>query len=209
MRKAQALFLFLFLMIFSVLQAQEDDEEIPEDEIPIDIYDGFRQELYSRGDQTFNISLGPIFPTVFLNNAGKVINHKMFVLGGEGFLSYNYFLNSHAFIGLEISGMFIQTASENMYFAVPISGRLGWQFILSRFEFPAALSIGMVSQQYMEQRNFGFFLKPSLAAYFRFSPEWSFGLDAGWWWVPQWTKNEKTDAYGNFMATSLAVRYHF
>jgi hypothetical protein len=162
-------------------------------------------ELYSRGDKIFGISLGPILPTVFIDKQEGVKDANIGV-GGGGSLAYIYFLNSHLFVGGELGGMFAFTKAENALFIVPMGARFGYQFIAGRFEFPLSLMVGFAPQTYLEKNYFGFFVKPSASAFWRFNPDWSFGLNAAWWWVPQWA--DRT-VHGNFLELSVSARYHF
>jgi hypothetical protein len=162
-------------------------------------------DLYSRGDKIFGISIGPVFPTVFIHEDGGIKGGNIGV-GGNGSLRYTYFFDGHLFIGGEIGGMFAQTKAENFLFLVPMGMRMGYQFILKRFEFPLSLLIGFAPQTYLEKNYFGLFVKPSASAFWRFNPDWSFGLNAAWWWVPQWSDNT---VHGNFLELTLCARYHF
>jgi hypothetical protein len=133
-------------------------------------------------------------------------------------LGYTYFLNAHFFLGGELSGMFCATEGKNMYFIIPIGFRAGYQFVLKRFEFPFCVTIGVAPQTHSQLSFFGLFSKINGAAYFRFNSEWSFGLNTGFWWVPQWTgKTRKTNMgnysnvsiHGFFWEAGLGARYHF
>jgi hypothetical protein len=204
-------FLFLLpLWLLFPLAAQDFDEGggAGEDspELPIESdWSELMPELYSRGDKLFSITLGPVLPTVFIYEGRGVADGKIGI-GGGGYLAYTYFFNGHLFMGGELGGMFAITRAKNALFIVPMGLRLGYQFILGRFEFPLSLLAGLAPQTYLEKNFLGLFLKPSASAYWRFNPDWSFGLDAAWLWVPQWA--DRT-AYGNFLELSLSARYHF
>ncbi|MDR2184795.1 MAG: hypothetical protein LBO80_03885 [Treponema sp.] len=197
------LFLIPVILLCAVpaVFAQEEEPEIPGDE-----WSGMPSSLYSRGDKTFTISLGAIFPTLMYNDFNKV--ETKIKPGGTGFLAFNYFLNSYLFIGAEIGGMFSPTIGENMVYIVPMGVKVGYQFVIGRFEFPVSLMAGFAPQQYKNEDYGGFFLKPSVSVFWRFNTDWSFGLNTGWWWVPQWT-GKGPDAYGNFMDLTVCARYHF
>jgi hypothetical protein len=199
----RGLSLFLIILLCAALPvfAQEEEPELPEDP-----WSGVPSSLYTRGDKTFTISLGAVFPTLMYNGFSKAeTNIKP---GGTGFLAFNYFLNSYLFIGAEVGGMFASTIGENMVYIISMGGKLGYQFVIKRFEFPVSLMIGFAPQQYENEDYGGFFLKPSAGVFWRFNTDWSFGLNTGWWWVPQWTDNGP-DAYGNFMDLTICARYHF
>jgi hypothetical protein len=71
--------------------------------------------------------------------------------------------------------------------------------------------IGGAAQKYLNEEDyFGLIVKPSASAFFRASSDFSFGLNAQWWWVPQWPKdNWDKRVDGNFIELTLSVRYHF
>jgi hypothetical protein len=202
--------LILPVLLLFPLAAQDFDEGEDAGEgdpgLPIDSdWPDVMPELYSRGDKLFSISIGPVLPTVFIYEDGGVKNGNIGV-GGGGSLAYTYFFNGHLFIGGELGGMFAITKAKNALFIVPIGLRLGYQLILGSLEFPFSLLVGFAPQTYLEKNFFGLFVKPSASAYWRFNPDWSFGLDVAWLWVPQWA--ERT-AHGNFLELSLSARYHF
>jgi hypothetical protein len=201
--------LFLILIIFAALvfplAAQE--EENP-GEIPIDSdWSNFMPALYALGDQTFTISLGPIIPTVFLGKSGLVENNVK--VGGTGSLAYNYFFNSNVFIGGELGIMFSSTLGQNRLFIIPFGFKAGYQWVFKRFEFPLTLMVGAAPQRYLNYNYFGLIIKPAASVFFRYSSDWSFGLNTAWWWLPEWTGDGAKDVYGNFLEVTLAARYHF
>ena len=223
MRKALALLLLLGLYCFSghgtvflYAQEEDDEDEPPSDGgIPIESdWDGYISDLYSRGDQTFTISLGVTFPTVFLNN-GKVIPHQFDPpVGGTGSLAYCYFLNRNLFLGGEIGGIFNGTMQKNVVYIVPIGVRVGWQFVLHRFEFPLHVVTGVAIHRYINLGYAGLFVKGVAGGFFRFNPDWSFGVNFDWGWYPQWPmKDGKPDpdknVDGNIIGVTLSARYHF
>jgi hypothetical protein len=195
--------LLLFMILILPVGAQENENPAP----PLESeWEDYAPNLYSMGDKTFIITLGVIIPTVFTGSIDEK-GHGIKV-GGTGFLTYNYFLGSNLHIGGEVGGMFAGTRGENMLFIIPFGLRVGYQFVVSRFEFPLTFMIGGAAQKYLEKDYFGLFLKPGAAVYWRFNPDWSFGLNANWWIVPQWPKTGE-NATGHFLEATLSARYHF
>jgi len=203
MHKAPALFFLLLVGLPILLFAQSDDPSVEPD------WEIIESELYTRGDQTFNISLGTVFPIVFVNNGNKIVNNISPPVGGTGNLSYNYFLNAHLFLGGEIGGMFMPTLADNTLFIIPLGARVGYQFIVKRFEFPISAVIGVSWHRYLNLAHFNFFMKGGGAAYFRFNADWSFGLGVNWYWLPEWTDDRSKTVHGNILDTTLSARYHF
>ncbi|MDR1857968.1 MAG: hypothetical protein LBQ69_00700 [Treponema sp.] len=223
MRKALALLLLLGLYCFSgqgalflYAQEEDEDEEPPYDGgIPIESdWDGYIPDLYSRGDQTFTISLGVVFPTVFFNN-GKEIPHNFSPpVGGTGSLAYSRFLNAHFSFGAEVAGIFFGTLAKNTVFLVPIGARAGWQFVIRRFEFPLYAVAGVAIHRYLNSGYVGLFVKGVTGAFFRFNPDWSFGINFDWGWYPEWPledgkRDRSRDVDGNIIGLTLSARYHF
>jgi len=232
MRKAPALNLPLLLLPLALycfagqgtlLYAQDNspgyDETIPDEEEEGDgqepDFNRYVPDMYTRGDQTVTISLGAIFPTVFLNN-GEVITHNIVPpVGGVLSLAYTYFLGPHFFLGGEVGFLTAYTLAKNAVFLIPIGLRAGWQFVLSRFEFPVYAAIGIAPQRYLDFGYFGMYLKGAVSAYYRFNPNWSFGLSADWSWYPQWPLEDgkrlttKYDIDAHIVGVSLSARYHF
>jgi hypothetical protein len=207
MRKAGII--FVLLMFFQILlYAQENDSE-EEPDIEPDWSDVYTQDLYSRGDQVFIISLGAAFPTVFTGK-GEIIQHNFYPpVGWAGSLSYCYFLTPNIFLGGELGGKVLPTLGNNMVFIIPVGVRAGYQFLLWRLEFPLNVSVGMAWHRLLDMTYYGFYVKGGGSAFFRFNPDWSFGLSSNWYWFPEWVKDKTKNIDGNFVDLTLSVRYHF
>jgi hypothetical protein len=204
MQRATALFFILFFGLSVLLFAQDDSEPSVEPD-----WDDYKNELYTKGDQTFSISLGVGFPIAFINN-GEVIDHNITPpIGGTGALSYIYYLNSRFFAGGEVSLLFLPTTGGNTVFITSPGARIGTQFILGRFEFPISLALGATIQTYLDFGYFGFFMKGGVCAYFRATRDWSFGLASNFCWYPQWTNEPAKNVDGLFVDLSIIARYHF
>ena len=199
--------LFLILLLFLPgLYAQEAPGEDQPDSSFDDDWTEYRPSLYAKGDKTFTITIGTLFPTYFGGITDN--NHGIKTVGGTGSLAFSVFFSPNFFLGGEISGSFISTRSGQMLYMVPMGVRAGYQFIYRRFEFPITLMIGGAPQLFIEEDYFGLFVKGGASVFWRFSPDWSFGLNTFWWFVPQWPKDEKS-INGNFLELTLSARYHF
>lgn len=192
-------FLLLLLMSFSLLAAQEDDEPGWE----------YYDDLYVMGDQTFTITLGTIFPVLFFDKEGLMENKFSPPIGGTGSLAYSYFFNKHIFLGGEVAGMFLPTLGGNMLFVIPVGVKAGYQFNYWKLEFPLSLTVGVVWHRYLALGHFSMYMKGGGSAFYRVNDVWSFGLNANWFWFPQWTKNKEENAHGNMIDLTLSARYHF
>ena len=200
-------FFFLLLVLSLSVLGLYAQEELPEPPVESEWVD-YNRTLYTRGDKIFTISLGMLFPTVFTGALGEN-GIGLSTIGGTGSMAFNIFLNSHFFLGGEFGGMFVGTRGRSMLYMIPFGARIGYQLVYRRFEFPLSLLVGAAPQLYLQNSNyFGLVLKPGASVFWRFTQDWSFGLNNIWWFVPQWPKNGK-NAYGNFLELTLSARYHF
>ena len=193
-RKFSLLLILLFVLTFSGIYAQDDQDWFDYD-----------FSLYSRGDKTFHITMGLLFPLYFsgINN-----NNHGISMGGTGTLTFNYFLDSHFFVGGEVSGSFTGTRGGNMLYLIPIGVRAGYQFLYRRFEIPVTLMLGVAPQRYLDKGYLGPILKAGAAGYWRYNMDWSFGLNTNLWVIPQWPNNGN-NVVGTFQELTLSARFHF
>lgn len=204
MYKAGAFLLILLLGTSILLAAQEDDDPAYETD-----WDDYTMDLYTRGDQTFIISMGTIFPTIFINQ-GEIVTHNLTPpVGGSGSLAYCYFLNSNVFLGGDLTFQFINTLGGNALYLIPLGIRAGYQFNVWKLEFPILAGVGMAWHRYIGMGHYGLYAKAGFGGYFRATASWSFGINASWFWYPQWTEDKQKNIDGNFVELVLSARYHF
>jgi hypothetical protein len=197
--KAWSILLLLLIGMSALLTAQQNDD--PE----WDYYD----DLNARGEQTFIISLGTVFPIIFRSN-GETIDHKLTPpVGGTGSLAYNYYFAKQFSAGGEVGGMFLRTLGSNTLYLILIGARGGFQFGFNRFEFPVTGVVGMAFHRFLNDGYFGLYLKGGAAAFYRLTNNWSFGINCDWFWLPQWTGEKEKNVNGNILDLTLSARYHF
>ena len=201
------LLLFILLGLVPLAGQEEYPDSEPDEDSPSIQWDTYVPDLYRAGDNIFSVTAGIMIPTIF---AGKGLdgNSSNIGLGGMGMLSYTYFLSPHWFLGGELEGMFSGTGGSNMIYIIPFGLHFGYQFVLGRFEFPVQIMSGAAPQRYLDKAYFGWIIKPGISGFYRYSADWSFGLNVQWWMLPQWPKNGK-DVFGNFLEISFTARYHF
>ena len=208
MRRTLSFWLILIFIGIIPLAAQEEYPDYDDEEENSEIeWDRYVPDLYRTGDKIFSITAGMTIPTVFIG-PGMDGNPSNIKLGGTGKLSYSWFFHPHWYFGGELGGMFSGTGGKNMLYVVPFGFHIGYQLVLGRFEFPIQLMSGAAPQRYLENGYFGWIIKPGISGFYRFDADWSFGLNAHWWMLPQWPKNGK-NVLGNFLEISLTARYHF
>jgi hypothetical protein len=206
MRGTLSILLIIFL-VFSGLSLYAQESDLPEDGsddyLPETEFDVIMTADYSPGDRNFSVSAGVVIPLYF---SGIDNNQHGISLGGFASFVFNYFITQRIFIGGELSFIFAGTRGGNMLYIVPFGVRAGYQFSYQRFEFPVSLMIGAAAQSYLEKGYFGPVIKPAFSAFWRYTPDWSFGMNAGWWFIPQWPENGN-NSFGNFFELTLSARY--
>lgn len=200
-----AVTVILFCSAFTVL-AQSNDE--PDEFTPIT--EGFTE--YSLGDQMLAINLGLMIPLYF-NWGPDGFARTNLSVGGVGSLEWGSFINNNVAFGAELGGTFMFTPNGRALFMVPITGKVSYFFRPYPFEIPVFIGAGLNISRIDDQTKFDPILKPGASFYWAYNPEWSFGLNAVWWWVPQFYRGPKPPSgdtrVGNFLELSLSALYHF
>ena len=197
---------FLLVLLFSGQSLFAQGWDDPDDD-PFTPWEPFAATPFEAGDRNFVISLGTLIPTVFIGDEIENNRHGL-ALGGVGSLAFNYFLTPTIFVGGELAGTFIRTRGRNMLYIVPFGARIGYQLVFNRFEIPVSLMLGGARHAYLGNVYFGPIVKPGASFFWRFNPDWSFGLNSNWWFTPQWPRNGH-NVFGNFLELTLSARYHF
>lgn len=193
----------MILAIAGLSAAFAENETKPKQ--PASVYE---YEPIRKGDQYISLSLGPEFSLFSITPTGINTNTKM-NLGGTGEIGYSQFVNSHLALGGEINFCFHTTLGANTFFYLPILFKTTFVIVAGRFQFPVSLGLGGSFETYDSNNYFGPVIKPELGAYFQYSSEWSFGVNAGYTLVPQWYVDESDNRTGNFLGITAGFRYHF
>ena len=176
----------------------QENENISSDELYVEDEE-FIYKMNQKGDQFIKIGLMvniPLHPST-----------PQLKVGGSGTLGYMRFLNSNLAVGGDASFAYMTTIGENVFTCIPLMAKVMYQFTAHKFEFPITLGIGGAFQNYIGESYFGLIIKPEVGAFFRYSPDWSFGVNVGWNMMPQWTKD--SSYFGVIMDIGATVRYHF
>jgi len=159
-------------------------------------------------DQYLRISLAPIFsldhPNLIacLNRSGQIFT------GGMGSLGYGYFLTDNISLGGTINFSGNPTIGSNIFNVLSLTLRGTYHPTLGNFEFPITAGFGLAHESYSSKRFVpGLVLEGEAGVHYRINTNWAAGIDAGYMYLPQWTSEGY--AYGQFLSTSVVVRYYF
>jgi hypothetical protein len=203
------LFAAFALLLYPVTAAvaQDEPDSPPEEETPPE------EEFvptYTLGDQTLAINMGLFIPLFFAGGPDGVARTNL-TLGGVGSLQWNSYLNNNMTLGGELAGTFSFSPNRRALFMVPITLRYAYILRAYPFEFPLHIGAGINFTRLEEQGKIDPIVKPGASFVWNMNPDWAFGLNLTYWWVPQWYSGDLSDEsrYGNFLETTLSAVYHF
>lgn len=196
---------FAFLFIFICPAAGQDENE------------RIQENSYDLGDQIFVINAGPIIPLFFDFYLGSGIipalpDYYRFPVGLDGSIEWGSFITPSMLLGFEIEGMFL-LSQINTHAIIPVSGKFTYDIKAGIFDIPLSVNAGVCVNKLSNYIYFGPFLKAGIGLFWHFSPEWNFGLQADYWWVPEFYWGEEPpssqSSFGNFLTVNLSALYHF
>lgn len=194
--KRIAVLICIVLFASCFMFAQENDSILTEEaEEPV------TYKMNQKGDQFIKIGVMVNIP----------FSPKMPQLGvgGSGTLGYLRFLNSNIAIGGDANFAYMVTLGDNIFTYIPFLAKFMYQFSVHKFEFPISLGFGGAVQNYSTDTYFGLAIKPEVGAFFRYSPNWSFGINSGLYILPQWCRDSSKNRTGYIMDVGVIARYHF
>lgn len=191
---------FITVPVFAAPDVDEEDE------------DTF-VEMYGLGDQMFFINAGMFIPLFFMDKDFSTTDTNL-TLGGVGSLSWQTFISNHVSIGAEFGGTFAMSPNDRILYMVPLTAKATYWFRMYPFEFPVSLGVGGCLSILDDAAHIDMIIKPSVGAYWNYSEEWVFGINAVYWFIPQiYSGNGKVTSdhtmFGNFLETSLSVMFRF
>jgi hypothetical protein len=173
------------------------------------------------GDQMLAFNAGAFLPLFTANPfdgtiTGHLGNPDGMSLGANGTLRWGAFLNNIINIGLDLSwGFNLGPNGDFVSQFTPITARLSTFLRSGAFEFPLHLGLGMNILSYKNTTTLTPVVKAGASAVYNISPEWGFGLNLFYWWIPDiYTSTEvaptvEETRFGNFLEISLSAIYNF
>jgi hypothetical protein len=165
-------------------------------------------EPIRKGDQFIHVSLGAAIPLFYIGPNGINTDTRMNI-GGTGGLGFSRFITSKVALGGSIAFAFNTTIGENLYFYLPVTFTCTYELVFDRIHVPFSIDAGVAFQTYSSWNYFGPILKPSIAVYYQYSPEWSFGVLTVYNCIPQLYAESSDNRTGNILDINAGFRYHF
>ena len=180
--------------------AQEAPEEQPVEEPFI---------VYSLGQQTLSISAG-LFVPLFLQSFDWEYAKTNLKLGAAGSLQWGIHLSNNWMTGLEVGGVLSKDINDASFFMLPITAKAAYIIHFFPFEFPIFVGTGLNIVKLEDVLNLTWIIKPGFSSIWKYNINWGFGLNAVYWWVPQfWSDDHDKGRMGNFLELILTAQYNF
>jgi hypothetical protein len=194
-----AALLFFYLSAGPVF-AQQSPEEEPVEEPFI---------VYSLGQQTLSISAG-LFVPLFLQSFDWEYAKTHLKLGAAGSLQWGIHLSNNWMTGLEVGGVLSKDINDASFFMLPITAKAAYIIHFFPFEFPIFVGTGLNIVKLEDVLNLTWIIKPGFSSIWKYNINWGFGLNAVYWWVPQfWSDDRDKGRMGNFLELTLTAQYNF
>lgn len=173
------------------------------------------------GDQMLGFNAGVYLPLFTHNPNTGVITPQIgdpdgMTLGGSGTLRWGAFLNSIMNLGLDLSWSFNFGPNDDLVSQfTPITARLSTYLRTGSFEFPIHVGVGLNVLSYKITTTLTPVVKLGVSGLYNISPDWGFGLNLMYWWVPDIygssteTPPPADTRFGNFLEISLSAIYNF
>lgn len=164
---------------------------------------------YERGDQTISLAAGTSVPLFTFGGDASTTESKIYT-GGAFSLGYQYFLSHGLAVGGTLSSSFNRTWGGRSFFMIPLAFRTAYWWNFKYFEFCAAIELGGYLSRISEETMVGPFAKAGGGAFWRINNDWSAGLQAYYWFVPEIHTGEYADLtrFGNILEIGLLASYH-
>ena len=184
----------------SLLFAQADDAgEIPTDEGSEESEVTFDYRLLKAKDNFVQLNLGLSIPA----------RPEQLEVGGEVSIGYTYMLTDHISLGGEACFSYNSTIGKNVLYFIPLLFTGGYHFAIGDFELIGSVSLGGAFENYLDRSYFGLVAKPEIGVYYKFFTEWSIGLSAGLFVLPEWYRDSSKNYTCLVPDIRLGAKYIF
>lgn len=181
---------------------------------PIDIDPNQVLAPRTLGSQIFSIDLGTTIPLFSYGPNGEYTPGVNLTVGFDGALRWAAFLTGNLSLGVDVNGSITFGANADAFFQVLLGPQIGYFFRFDNFEIPISLTPGLAVLTYKaDYTSVQFGLKPTVGFYWDATSNWSFGINASYWWMPEYYPGPLPPAsqtrVGNYLTLSLSALYSF
>ena len=160
------------------------------------------------GDELVGLSVGPNFPTFILPQTGAGASNLD--LGVDFSVSYQYFVATGLALGGELGVAVNETIASSFLVNAPLGFTAAYWWTKLPFEFSIQGEVGGYYERDYSEGLFGMYAKAGPAVYWRATSDWSLGLNANFWLVPElhYGAYANLDQVAGFFETSITAVYH-
>ena len=191
-----ALLLLACTFLFAQEESTTQDNPLNTEESEVT----FEFHALKQGDSYLNLNLAlslPLRPVPQLK------------IGGEVAINFTYMLTDSISLGGEACFSYNSTIGNNVLYFIPLLATVGYHPTFGNFEFSASLSLGGAFENYLDRSYFGLAVKPEVGVYYRFFPDWSIGISAGLFVLPQWYRDSSKNYTSVITDIRLGAKYLF
>jgi len=170
---------------------------------------------YILGDTFIALNLGTFIPLFFQYvHDGSLAEAEIF-LGIKGSFQFGTYITSRFSLSIELDGGMFFDTNFVAFWVLPIIVKGTYTIYALGLEFPLSLGTGIFIEAYKEASRMDFVIKPDIGLLWQFDPNWCFGLNIGYWWVPHIASQEQEEKkpnqhmFLNFLDITFSTVYHF
>ena len=189
----------LFLLSCSLLFAQTDVQETPSTEESEESEVTFKYQVIKKGDNFIQLNLALSIPA----------RPQQLSVGGEVAIGYTYMMTDHISLGGEACFSYNSTIGKNVLYFIPLLVTGGYHMTFGDLEVVGSISLGGAFENYLDRSYFGLAIKPEVSVFYKFFSEWSIGLSAGLFILPEWYRDSSKNYTSLIPDIRLGAKYYF
>jgi len=176
---------------------------------------GDGQVIHVLGDQAFAFSLGGLIPLFHYRLSNGDVEGTNLFPGLKSSLQYFTYLTNSLTVGVELDGGLAFTPNFNIYWFLPIMGKVTYFLPVGDFTIPLSLSAGVNFQKFLEWSRADLVVKPEIGFAMRIDPDFTLCFTAAWWFIPQIANDTQENfssgqsVLANFLDVGVMLIYNF
>jgi hypothetical protein len=169
------------------------------------------------GDQAFAFSLGAYIPLFFYQTSSGTVENTNLFIGAKGSLEYITYLSNTVTFSIELTGGFAFSPNFNIYWTLPITGKISYivYFGDGEYELFLTMGLGVDFESFLGNSRMDFIVRPQVSFCFPLDPKLKLGVGASYWFIPQIATADQEankpdqSRLGNFLDISISLIYNF
>jgi len=160
------------------------------------------------GDRNLSLGVAMRWPFLIFDPTDASWNEANVWPGIAFSIGYDQYLVNNLSLGGSVGASFNSSINGRLFFMIPVMGSVGWTFADSLIQVPFKLKAGMVIRQLGTMVHTDLGLEPEAGFYYRVTPTWSLGGDAGVLIIPEFYNDPAQNRTGLSLDLKLGAVYH-